>query len=1022
MAQIKFLKDEWSAVSRRLDEAFALAPAEHAAWLAALDASDDSAAVKQQVRELLQADGAVETADFLASLPRLNLAPQAAGPDPGAPTPGSTVGPYRLLRELGVGGMGAVWLAERSDGSLKRAVALKLPRLSWSGNLAERLEHERDILASLDHPHIAHIYDAGVDAVGRPYLALEYVQGETIDAYCRARALPTRARLALLLQVAQAVSHAHARLVVHRDLKPANILVTPEGQVRLLDFGIAKLLDGAGTGAGADPGTGEHPADSTLTRQAGRALTPDYASPEQICGAAIGTASDVYSLGVVAYELLTGARPYHLHGGGEAALDRALRAVQIKPASAVATDPLAQQALRGDLDAILNKALKHDALERTASVDALAQDIERHLANQPVLARPDTLAYRLRKFLRRNRFAMAAAGGVLVSVLGGAGVAFWQAAVAREQARLATLQSELARKETQRAEAVQGFLLDIFKTNSDQQADPLKARNTTALQLLDIGAARLDASLKDAPEAREKVMQTLGEMYYQLQLAEQAAVIERQRIDLLKTLYGRGDRRVAEALIFFAGSLHSTKRRDEILPALEEARGILDGLGDQSSPLRGALLTQLAQRHQNLSFEKMKLYADEAVRVLRPLAVTTDSWLSTALVLAARARSLLGEMAAAETAYREALAVMASFEPVSQVGLLQLRVSLAECLAAQQKFDAALQVYGEAVQESSARLGLLDPGTIVAQSRLAALLHAIGQRAPARVLHRDTLADIVQSRGADDTLFTMIVQMDFGRSLLAEGRLPQAMAMVAAVNASNRRHYAGSAVLGSGLRTEATLWTAQGDFTRARQLLAEGWDHWQQGGGRTMQPSRHNRFHLDTARLDLAQGDAPAALAALDRVVAPSAANPLPLPADEVERDVLRSQAHLQLGATDRALESAQAAHTRMAAAATRAFHPALDAEVSLQWGQALIQAGRVAEAREPIARALAWRLDNDDASSPWLGEAHVAQARYWLALQDPVKARAAADKAKAVFAANKSVGEQFLRPLREVQLSLKSR
>ena len=1019
MAQIKFLTDEWQAVSRRLDEALALAPAEQAAWLAALDAGDDSAAVKQQLRELLPADGVVETADFLASLPRLNLAPQSAEPDPGAPVPGATVGPYRLLRELGVGGMGAVWLAERSDGSLKRSVALKLPRLSWSGNLADRLKHERDILASLDHPHIAHIYDAGVDALGRPYLALEYVQGEAIDAYCRSRALPTRARLTLLLQVAQAVSHAHARLVVHRDLKPANILVTPEGQVRLLDFGIAKLLDGASTGAGE--GMGAYAADSTLTRQAGRALTPDYASPEQICGAAIGTASDVYSLGVVAYELLTGARPYHLHGSGDVALERALRTVQVKPASTAATDPLARQALRGDLDAILNKALKLDLSERTASIDALAQDIERHLANQPVRARPDSPGYRLRKFTRRNGLAVAAAGSVTLAVLGGAGVAMWQAAEAREQARLANLQTERARTETQRAEAVQGFLLDIFKTNSDQQADPLRARNSTALQLLDIGAARLDASLKDAPEAREKIMGTLAEMYYQLQLEEKAAVIERQRIDLLKKLHGTGDRRVAEALIGFAASLHSTKRREEILPVLEEARAILDGLGDRTSSLRGALWTRLAQRHHSLSYEKMKLYADEAVSVLRPLAVNKDSGLDTALVMAGRARAQLGEMAGAETAFREALVVMGRSEPVSQVALLQTRVSLAECLAAQQKFDAAMQLYRDTVQEGSARLGPLDPGALAAQSRLAVLLHATGQRTAGRLMHSATLAQVLQSRGADDTLFTMIVKMDYGRSLLAEGRLAQSMALVAAVNASNRRHYAGSALLGNGLRREATLWTAQGDFIRARQLLVEGWDHWQRGGGHAMHPSRHNTFHLDTARLDLAQGDARAALAVLDRVVAPHADNPLPLAAEEIERDVLRSHAHQQLGATARALELAQAAHTRMAAAATRAFHPALDAEVSLQWGQALLQAGRAAQAREPIALALAWRLANDDPGSPWLGEAHVAQARYWLSLNDRGRARAEVDKARAVLTSNKAVGEQFLRPLREVQRALKS-
>ena len=210
--------------------------------------------------------------------------------------PGALVGPYRLLRELGIGGMGAVWLAERADGTLKRQVALKLPRAAWSRGLAERMARERDILASLEHPHIARLYDAGTDAQGRPFLALEYVEGQPIDVYCHERALNIPARLQLLLQVAHAVAFAHSRLVIHRDLKPSNILVTADGQVRLLDFGIAKLMEGDRT------------QETQLTQLAGRALTLDYASPEQIRGEPIGTASDVYSLGVVAYELLAGAK------------------------------------------------------------------------------------------------------------------------------------------------------------------------------------------------------------------------------------------------------------------------------------------------------------------------------------------------------------------------------------------------------------------------------------------------------------------------------------------------------------------------------------------------------------------------------------------------------------------------------------------------------------------------------------------------------------------------------------------
>ena len=291
----------WAEVSLLLDKALALPPAEREPWLRSLDG--EHATHRETLRELLSHAASVETGDFLATLPRLGEpADTAALSEPAA---GDSVGPYRLVRELGSGGMGSVWLAERADGALKRNVALKLPRMAWARGLAERMGRERDILATLEHPNIARLYDAGVDRHGRPFLALEYVEGRPIDVVANDRALDVAERIGLLLQVCTAVAFAHARLVVHRDLKPGNILVTAEGNVRLLDFGIAKLMQGGSA------------KETHLTQWAGRALTLDYASPEQIKGEPIGTASDVYSLGVVAFELLTGSRPYRLKRGSE---------------------------------------------------------------------------------------------------------------------------------------------------------------------------------------------------------------------------------------------------------------------------------------------------------------------------------------------------------------------------------------------------------------------------------------------------------------------------------------------------------------------------------------------------------------------------------------------------------------------------------------------------------------------------------------------------------------------------------
>ncbi|MFO0433309.1 MAG: protein kinase domain-containing protein [bacterium] len=414
--------ESWPAISALLDEALALPAEARDKFVQSLEG--ERAQHRETLRSLLANAAGVETDAVLATLPRLTRVAER-GPLTELAA-GASIGPYRLISELGTGGMGAVWLAERSDGALKRKVALKLPRLVWARGLAERMARERDILASLEHPHIARLYDAGVDQHGRPYLALEYVEGQPIDEYCNARGVTVRQKLDLLLQVCSAVAFAHSRLVVHRDLKPSNILVTADGQARLLDFGIAKLVES------------DSAKETQLTQLAGRALTLDYASPEQIKGEPIGTTSDVYSLGVVAYELLTGARPYKLKRGSAAELEEAIATADPPKASETATDLQAKKALRGDLDAILNKALKKAAGERYPTVDALAQDLDRHINSEPVSAQPDAFAYRARKFLRRYRVQAGAMSAVMLALAIGLGAAIWQGRAATKQASLAT--------------------------------------------------------------------------------------------------------------------------------------------------------------------------------------------------------------------------------------------------------------------------------------------------------------------------------------------------------------------------------------------------------------------------------------------------------------------------------------------------------------------------------------------------------------------------------------------------------
>jgi len=581
----------WPAVSALLDEALALPEAERDTFVQSL--VGERAQFRDTLRELLSRASGVETDEFLATLPRLTRVAER-GPLTELAA-GETIGPYRLLSELGTGGMGAVWLAERSDGALKRKVALKLPRLVWARGLAERMARERDILASLEHPHIAHLYDAGVDQHGRPYLALEYVEGVPIDAYARERSLPVRHKLDLLLQVCGAVAFAHSRLVVHRDLKPSNILVTADGQVRLLDFGIAKLMEGDRT------------QETQLTQLAGRALTLDYASPEQINGEPIGTASDVYSLGVVAYELLTGAKPYKLKRGSAAELEEAIATADPPTASEAATEPQAKKALKGDLDAILNKALRKRASERFATMEALAEDLRLHLGGRPVRARPDSVLYRTIRFVQRHRVPMAAttlaltAFGLAVGVgataltvlvlLLGMAAAWWQAGRAQRAANLAQRQAE-------RASAVQEYMYDtvarLAATKDERLAGAASMSERIAEALShELQAREARSSMK--PAARAATFNVASVLYNYLQRPDDVRCAALQELKY-EELAKESPAKMAEPRLRIALSYYWTNDYGKAIEHLEAALRVLDTSQDlESRLLRGRALRAIGR-------------------------------------------------------------------------------------------------------------------------------------------------------------------------------------------------------------------------------------------------------------------------------------------------------------------------------------------------------------------------------------------------------------------------------------------
>jgi serine/threonine-protein kinase len=480
----------WQRVNALLEVALNLPREERDGWLKALPPED--AGLGPKLREMLARSG-IESDAFLGRPVAAGVVAAAVDDVIPRDRPGDIVGGYRLESLLGSGGMATVWAAEREEGTLHRRIALKLPRPGWVPGWAARLKRESEILAGLEHPNIARLYDAGVTPEGRPYFAMELIEGEAIDAHCAGRGLGVPERLRLFLQVARALAFAHSRLIVHRDLKPSNILVDAQGIVHVVDFGLAKLLSGTGH-------TRTH-----LTEAVGRHLTLAYASPEQVGGDSLTVGTDIYSLGVVLYELLTGSRPYILRRQTPAALEEAIAEAEVPPASSRVQRAALKRALRGDLDTILSKALRKDPAQRYASIEAFAADVQRHLRAEPVLARPDSSLYVAGRFVRRHRVGVAAGALVAVATLLGVAGTVYQSRLAAEQARRAELERDKAVRQLNYAEASEEFLQFLL---SEQAAHPLPAA-----VLLDRAESALVQQYGNQPLVRARLHILLGLNY-----------------------------------------------------------------------------------------------------------------------------------------------------------------------------------------------------------------------------------------------------------------------------------------------------------------------------------------------------------------------------------------------------------------------------------------------------------------------------------------------------------------------------
>jgi hypothetical protein len=747
--------EDWPTALHLLDEALELPLAARESWLRTLPGEHQR--LRPALQQLLDDRRAIETGDFLHQLPPLPAAENTES----ALAAGAAVGPWTLLRELGSGGMASVWLARRSDGAHQREVALKLPhRHIGTRAFVARFERERAILSTLNHPNIAAVLDAGSDG-GQPWLALAYVDGKPITE--AAAGLPLRAKLQLFLPVLQAVQHAHGQLVIHRDIKPANVLVDAAGRVQLLDFGVAKLLQGEGAEGVAE--------ETALTQLGGRAMTPQYASPEQVAGRPLGVASDVYSLGVLLYELLTGQRPYKLQRDTAAALEEAILKAEVrKPSAAVANvsgdghsselrfKQLSRQ-LNGDIDTIVMKAMAVEPAARYASAAAFADDITRYLNAQPIAARPASWAYRAGRLLQRQKLAFSAAAVVLLALVGGAGVATWQA--------------QRARAEATQAQAVQAFLTKVLAYNDPQQA---QGKERSARELLELAAAQIDTDFKNQPAVRARLHQTVGTLFFEMGAFKPAAQHLQQALDLRLS----NDAERVEALFFLAQAQRDLRDFPAAQASFAQALAAGNALGTQPHRWTGRILASQAWlASQTGQLDQALPLADEALKQQRAFSGEHSvDFLSVAQNVAALqiARGKIDEAQALIAVIEREVPTLPAFPAFPITDLLVTRAQLASVRFVRGEYAKAEADYRALLPQLDQHIGKSFDRTAIARSTYARALAELGRADEALAVQQGNIAN-VQPRAAAEPEAVNLVRLQMVRLLTVAGRAPEAEAL-----------------------------------------------------------------------------------------------------------------------------------------------------------------------------------------------------------------------------------------------------
>lgn len=794
--------EEWGRVSEVFLAVLEETPERRAALLTELTGGDR--ALAREVEELLDAHFGHGHFDRLSDGVGLSSLHDTASAAEGA-----RVGPYELLEEIGRGGMGTVFRARRADGQFDQEVALKLHHSDvYRSELRERFLAERQILARIAHPHIARLLDGGVTEDGQSYFAMEYVDGQPIDVYCDARRLSVRERLELFRVVCGAVDHAHRNLVVHRDLKPRNVLVTSDGEVKLLDFGIAKLLDAGGASTA-----------TYVTQVGARMLTPDYAAPEQIRGDAVTTSTDVYQLGVLLYEILAGVRPHTLHDASLLELERVVLRGEPEPVSKATTrveegaptpdhragqrstepDRLSRE-LRGDLDAIVGTALRREPEDRYSSAAAVSVEIERHLTGHPVRARASSRWYRTRRFVGRNRVGVAAAAAALL-----AGSVF---AVDRSRQVRAT------RTALAESEQVTDFLVSVFQSSSPEL---MNGDAVTLRDVLDAGADRVRSELAEEPVVQARLMSLIAEVYEHLGVYEPALELRRDAlatreaslpaghpdivwaaVQLATQIAARGDAAEARARLIAAEEALKGGRVAEVDRALrlndlgygwqvlgdhERARRLYEAsIGayrqvEPEEPARASPLINLGHLLLAASeADSAEALFVEALAIRRSLFDERTVVVANAVLSLARAVQAKGDLVRADSLLGEVARIREAIYPEGHPLLHTLSVQRAALLVAMDRSEEAALLYRDAVAGLSAQLGPGDGELALARNDWGSVLNRLERFEEAERPLRAALPVFVERYGVAHA-FSQIVRNNLAVALSGGERFDEAEAL-----------------------------------------------------------------------------------------------------------------------------------------------------------------------------------------------------------------------------------------------------